>query len=49
MDTPLPLGHGRFVSYQLCIQIPAYQAYPDSGDADPRPLPKPFMESVTVR
>jgi hypothetical protein len=27
----------------------AYQAYPPSGDAEPRPLPKPFRLSVTVR
>jgi hypothetical protein len=30
-------------------QIPAYQAYPLSGDADPRPLPNFFRLSVTVR
>jgi hypothetical protein len=30
-------------------QMPAYQAYPPSGDAEPRPLPKPFRLSVTVR
>ena len=30
-------------------QMPAYQAYPPSGAAEPRPLPKPLSESVTVR
>ena len=29
-------------------QIPAYHAYPPSGEAEPRPLPNPLRLSVTV-
>ena len=29
-------------------QMPAYHAYPPSGDAEPSPFPKPFSESVAV-
>jgi hypothetical protein len=29
-------------------QMPAYQAYPPSGAAEPRPFPKVFRLSVTV-
>ncbi len=43
----LPSG-ARVAGFDL-RQMPAYQAYPASGDADPRPLPKPFIESVAVR
>ncbi len=28
--------------------MPAYHEYPASGEADPSPLPKPFIESVKV-
>ena len=31
------------------FQIPAYQAYPASGEAEPSPLPNFFIESVAVR
>jgi hypothetical protein len=44
-------GWGRFDAGGSMAggQMPAYQAYPPSGDAEPRPLPKPFRLSVTVR
>jgi eukaryotic-like serine/threonine-protein kinase len=33
----------------LVLQIPAYQEYPSSGAAEPRPLPNSFRVSVTIR
>ncbi len=36
-------------SCDLRPQMPAYHAYPPSGDAEPRPLPKCLRSSVAVR
>ena len=44
---PAP-GFSRHMRLLLSLQIPAYHAYPASGDAEPKPLPKAFRLSLTV-
>jgi len=41
-------SHERCAGGMRC-QMPAYHAYPPSGDAEPKPLPNRFRLSVRVR